>query len=103
MGGANAFVIEAVNEMAVRQHFVDEKRRGHRRARGLPTRAVAEVVAAIAASIMLALMVAAGGFADVPVIDDACTSVAPDVCPPPDAPMICRASNGQMVCIKEPM
>ena len=101
MGGANAFVIQAVNEMAVRQHAIDEKRRGHRRARGLPTRIIGEVAAAIVASIMMALMVAAGGFADIPVLDGACASLTPDVCAPPDALTFCRESNGQKICIKE--
>jgi hypothetical protein len=102
MGGANAFVIQAVNEMAVRQHAIDEKRRKLRRARGLPTRNVAEVAAAIVASTVIALMVAAGGFADIPVMDEACASVTPDVCAPPDVLTFCRESNGQKVCIKEP-
>jgi hypothetical protein len=101
MGGANAFVIQAVNEMAVRQHAIDEKRRVLRRARGLPSRTVAEVAAAIIASSVIALMVAAGGFADMPVVDEACSSVAPDVCMSPDALTICHESNGLQICIKE--
>jgi hypothetical protein len=101
MGGANAFVIQAVNEMAVRQHAIDEKRRGQHRARGLPTRNVAEVAVAIVASTVIALMVAAGGFADIPALDEACASVTPDVCAPPDVLTFCRESNGQKICITE--
>jgi hypothetical protein len=63
---------------------------------------VAEVLVTFVASAVIAVMVAAGGFADVPVVDEACATVAPDVCAPPDVLTFCRESNGQKVCVKEP-
>jgi hypothetical protein len=104
MGGANAFVIQAVNEMAVREHELNEKRQRGRppRARGLPTRAVAEVVAAIVASAVIALMVAAGGLAEVAVTDEGCLIGESGACTPPDVLTICTEVGGRRHCIKEP-
>ena len=105
MGGANAFVIQAVNEMALRDHELQEKRKRARppRVRGLPSRTVAEVVAAIAASTVISLMVAAGGLAAVPVTDDGCLVGDTGPCTPPDPLTICRESGGQLRCLREPM
>lgn len=104
MGGANAFVIQAVNEMAMREHALHEKRQRGRppRVRSLPTRTVAEVVAAIVASTVIAVMVAAGGLADVPVTDEGCPLGQEAICVPPDVLTICREVGGQRYCVKEP-
>jgi hypothetical protein len=104
MGGANAFVIQAVNEMAMREHELNEKRQRGRppRARGFPTRAIAEVVATIVASAVIALMVAAGGLAEVPVTDEGCLIGEAGLCTPPDVLTICREVGGQRQCVKEP-
>ena len=105
MGGANAFVIQAVNEMALRDHEIHEKRRRGRpphRARGLPKRMVAEVVATILASVVIALMVAAGGLAEVAVTDEGCLIGQAGVCTPPDPLTICQEREGRRHCVKEP-
>lgn len=105
MSGGDAFVIQAATEIALREHALNERRQRGRPpdpGRGLPKRAVAEVVIAIVASAVITMMVAAGGLADLAVTDESCLLGQEAVCAPPDVLTICRDDGGRLHCVKEP-
>jgi hypothetical protein len=51
---------------------------------------------------VIALMVAAGGLAEVAVTDEGCLIGAAGVCTTPDVLTICQENEGRRHCVKEP-
>ena len=104
MSGGEAFVIQAAAEIAMSERrarhprpTTPERRQGGR----LGTRSWIETVVAIGASLIMALMVAAGGAAAARNSADEALAGEPATIVP-DPLTTCRSVNGQTVCVREP-
>jgi hypothetical protein len=104
MSGGEAFVIQAAAEIAMSERLArhvrpttPERRKGGR----LGSRSWIEILVAVGASLVMALMVAAGGVAATHTIADEALAGEPAMIKP-DLLTSCRSVNGQMVCVREP-